>query len=86
MKPVPSRRPTLRSPLPAGAASELERRTGPTATWFRDIRSEMKKVAWPSREEAGKLTALVLAISVIVGFYLGAIDALFAALVTGFLQ
>jgi preprotein translocase subunit SecE len=39
---------------------------------------ELKKVTWPSREEATRLTLMVILISVAVGAALGIIDTLFA--------
>ena len=79
-------RPSSRPSLPTGAAGQLEDRTRGVTTWARDIRSEMRKVSWPTREEATKLTTIVIVISVIVGLFLGGIDALFSALIQWFLQ
>jgi len=45
-----------------------------------EIRSELRKVVWPTREQAVKLTALVVGISVAIGFLLGIIDYAFAEL------
>jgi len=39
-----------------------------------EVRSELKKVVWPTREEMTKLTSLVVGISVLVGFLLGGVD------------
>jgi preprotein translocase subunit SecE len=43
-----------------------------------DILSELKKVSWPTRQEAWNLTVVVIVISAIVGVLLGGIDLLFA--------
>lgn len=43
-----------------------------------DIVEELKKVTWPSRNETIRLTAVVIAISLIIGLYLGIIDILLA--------
>ena len=85
-KAVPARRPAFRAPLPAAAAGQLEGRTRGITTWVRDIRGEMRKVVWPTREEATKLTAVVIVISVIVGFFLGAVDAVFSTIIQWLLQ
>jgi preprotein translocase subunit SecE len=45
-----------------------------------EVRSELKKVAWPTRQEATNLTALVVTISVAVGLVLGLIDYAFSEL------
>lgn len=45
-------------------------------TAFDDIRSEVAKVTWPTREETRNLTIVVIGISAFVGILLGAIDGL----------
>jgi preprotein translocase SecE subunit len=55
-------------------------------TWLRDVRSELRKCAWPTRQEATKLTSVVIAITVAVGLFLGGADALFGTLIRWFLQ
>ena len=42
-----------------------------------EVRSELRKVVWPTREESTKLTSLVVGISIVVGFFLGGLDFLF---------
>ncbi len=41
---------------------------------IRDIRLELRKVVWPTREEAVRLTTIVILISAAVGFFLGLMD------------
>jgi preprotein translocase subunit SecE len=41
-----------------------------------DVRSELKKVTWPSRNEVYSTTIVVLATTVFFGFYLYALDLL----------
>jgi preprotein translocase subunit SecE len=84
-KPV-NARPSFRAPLPAAATAEIEGRTRGITTWFREVRSELRKVVWPTRQEAMKLTSVVVVLSVIVGFFLGIVDAVFSAAITWFLQ
>jgi preprotein translocase SecE subunit len=43
--------------------------------------SELKKVAWPTREQVRNLTVLVFAISLVVGTYITVLDLVFARLV-----
>jgi preprotein translocase subunit SecE len=45
-----------------------------------EVRSELRKVVWPTRQEATNLTALVVGISLAVGFVLGVIDYAFSEL------
>ena len=42
--------------------------------FLREVRAEMGKVIWPSRREAIRLTLVVLAFSLAVAIFLGAID------------
>ena len=46
----------------------------PRFGFVRDVISELKKVAWPSREEATRLTFIVLAVTVALALALGAVD------------
>ena len=45
--------------------------------FVREVVSELKKVTWPTRAEALKLTVVVIAISVIVGVFIGILDTTF---------
>lgn len=44
------------------------------------IVDELKRVTWPSKEETIRLTLVVIAISLIIAFYIGIIDVLLAKL------
>lgn len=44
--------------------------------FFGDIVEEMKKVTWPTRRQTIRLTFVVIAISLIIGIYIGIIDIL----------
>ena len=46
-----------------------------------DIVAELKKVTWLSWNEALRLTALVLGISIVVGLVLGGLDYVFSTLI-----
>ncbi len=46
-----------------------------------DIIGELRKVVWPTRREALRLSFLVLIVCVVVGIFLGALDYGFAELV-----
>lgn len=49
-------------------------------TYVSQIRSELSKVVWPTREQVVRLTALVVVISVVVAAYVGALDFIFIKL------
>ncbi len=46
--------------------------------FLRETFSELQKSVWPSREETARLTAVVIALSVAAGFFLGGLDRIFA--------
>ncbi len=49
--------------------------------FFREVSSELRKVTWPTREQTVNLTLLVIAVSLIVGFVLGAVDWVFLQII-----
>jgi len=50
-------------------------------TYLTDSWSELKKVAWPTRQTVINLTLIVIAVSVAVGIYIAVLDAALHALV-----
>lgn len=52
--------------------AEKEKRKTPNAiqSFFRETTGELRKVSWPTRAEAWRLTGLVLAVMVVVGLSL----------------
>jgi preprotein translocase subunit SecE len=46
-----------------------------------DTYGELRRVTWPTREEAVRLTGIVIAVSLAVGALLGAIDFVFTIVV-----
>ncbi|HEU4326423.1 MAG TPA: preprotein translocase subunit SecE [Roseiflexaceae bacterium] len=61
--------------------TEKEPRENGLVRTFREVRSEMKKVVWPTREETTRLTVVVIVISVIISLILFTADSLFSTLV-----
>jgi preprotein translocase subunit SecE len=43
--------------------------------------SELKKVAWPTRETVVRLTLLVIAVSIAIGIYIFVLDSIFNSLI-----
>ena len=50
-------------------------------TFFSDIIGELRKVAWPTRQETIRLTLIVIGLCVVMGVLLGAVDYGFSELV-----
>jgi preprotein translocase subunit SecE len=80
--PPATRRPALRPAF----RPDLARRSQGIGQFIGEIRSELRKVVWPTRREAFNLTALVIAISVVVGLILGVMDYAFAELFRALLR
>ncbi len=49
--------------------------------YFKETRAEIRKVSWPTREEATNLTLIVLGVTVAMAIFLGAVDYIFASLI-----
>lgn len=50
------------------------------ASYLSEVKSELKKVTWPKKDEVVRLTLIVLAISAIVGGFVGGLDYIFTKL------
>ena len=50
--------------------------------FVREVITELKKVTWPTRAEVVKLTAVVIALSLIVGAFIGVLDVTFLKIET----
>ena len=63
---------------PQASASQPKKRR---FTFFSDIIGELRKVVWPTRQEAIRLTLIVIGLCVVMGVLLGAVDYGFSELV-----
>jgi preprotein translocase subunit SecE len=52
----------------------------PLLVYFKETRAEINKVSWPTRQEALRLTLVVLAVTVFMAILLGLLDYFFAQL------
>ncbi len=48
--------------------------------FLKEVRTELTKVSWPSREQATRLTLIVIAATVVAAIFLGAFDLFFTKL------
>ncbi len=53
-------------------------------TFLKEVRLEMKKVNWPTRQETIRKTLVVIGISVAVAAFLGTLDFIFTTLLNKF--
>ncbi|MFC1629800.1 preprotein translocase subunit SecE [Patescibacteria group bacterium] len=54
-------------------------------TFLKEVRLEMKKVNWPTRQETLKYTLIVIGVSAAVASFLGAIDFICTTLLNKFI-
>lgn len=52
--------------------------------FLREVRSEMERVTWPTKDQTVRLTTLVIALTLAVGLYIGALDTVFTKLASTF--
>ena len=50
--------------------------------FLREVREELRKVVWPTRQQTTRYTVIVIAISLTVGVYLSILDSLFGRIVS----
>jgi preprotein translocase subunit SecE len=62
------------------------RKLGELKTFFVEVRSELKKVTWPSRKEVYSTTIVVIATTFFFGFYLYGLDLLLTQAFTHILR
>lgn len=48
--------------------------------FLKEVREELTKVAWPSREQTIRYTILVILVAVVVGLLLGGLDYILTAM------
>lgn len=48
--------------------------------YLKDVYIELTKVTWPTRQQAIKMTAVVLGASLLVGLYIGGLDLMFTSI------
>ena len=66
---------------PGGLAGVLgwpARKLAEARAFLLEVRSELKKVTWPSRKEVSSTTLVVIATSIFFGFYLWGLDLVFS--------
>jgi preprotein translocase subunit SecE len=53
-------------------------------TFLKEVKMEIKKVNWPSREQTVRYTLIVLGVSAAVAMFLGGLDFVFTVLLEKF--
>ncbi|NLV74890.1 MAG: preprotein translocase subunit SecE [Chloroflexi bacterium] len=50
--------------------------------YFKEVRAELRKVIWPTRQTTLRLTGIVLSVTLATSVFLGAVDFLFSKLIS----
>ena len=62
----------------ANAGSGFWSKDNPVLRYLKETRAEVRKVSWPTRKEALRLTLVVLAVTISMAIILGALDFVFS--------
>ena len=54
--------------------AEKDKKKGGIGKFFRELRAELKKVVWPTRQQVVNNTGVVLVVMTVVGLFLFAVD------------
>jgi preprotein translocase subunit SecE len=61
-------------------AAQTEKRESRIVRYFREVRAEVGRVVWPTRQATLRLTGIVLGVMLVMSAALGLVDWLFARL------
>ena len=64
----------------AKAQAQVAKQENAVVRYFRETRLELSKVSWPTREEAQRLTIIVLVVTFVMAIFLGSLDYVFTKL------
>lgn len=65
----------------ADKVEEKVKKPNPFQKWYKETIGELRKVTWPTPQEAWRLTVIVIATMVATSFALGLLDWIFSRLV-----
>ena len=79
------------APAKADKKAKDEKKSKPSffarvAKWFKEMKSELKKVQWPGWKQVAKNTGIVIACVIVVGIFIWVFDALANAIVQALLN
>jgi len=69
-----------------GGDKKKARKKNPLARWFREMRSELKKVVWPTPKQITNNTAVSLAVMLASAIVIWAIDQIGAQIFSAFIR
>jgi len=54
--------------------------------YFKETRAELRKVTWPTQDEAKNLTLIITSVSIAMAFFLGIFDYIFQTVIAGIIS
>lgn len=69
---------------PPTAAPNIEASKEKAGNFLNETLVELKKTTWPTRQEATRLTLVVIGVIIVLGIYMGILDATLTFLVSRF--
>lgn len=63
-----------------------EKKENPAIKYFKGVRSEFKKVTWPTVKQLKNNTTTVILAVIVVGIFIFALDSLFGAILKQFIK
>ncbi len=63
------------APKTEKSKNDSTKKKGGIRKYFKDLKSEIKKVVWPTRQQVINNTGIVLTVMVVMGLFLAGIDA-----------
>jgi len=65
---------------------KLANQPNPISRYWKETRGELRKVAWPSREDSQRLTVIVIAVTLVFALFLWVFDLLFSNVIQTLIQ
>ncbi len=65
------------------ASSTTGKEPNAVVKYFHETRAELRKVTWPTREEARNLTMIIVAVTIAMAVFLGLFDYVFQEVASG---
>lgn len=62
--------------------NEKNKQPGTVERWNRETLGELRKVSWPTRQEAWRLTKIVVLVMIAMSTLLGILDFIFSSIIT----
>jgi preprotein translocase subunit SecE len=57
-----------------------------TSNFLKEVQTELKKTTWPTKQEALRLTYVVIAVIIVLGIYMWGLDMILTALIGRFMH